>query len=444
MLPESFLDLIKERNLIRPGDSLLLAVSGGMDSVVLVDLVARMSYPFAIAHCNFELRGNESDQDEEFVRSLAARHGVDFFVQHFNTKYYAAKGGVSTQMAARSLRYTWFERVRKQEKMTRIVTAHHLSDSLETALINFIRGSGVRGLRGIKASSGKVIRPLLTTTREAIESYARENELQWREDSSNQQDVYTRNYIRQHIIPEMKKLNPAIEESYDITSRRLRDADLLIMEKAERIMRDHASRHGKDWFISRKALLPANLSVAEEVFRPFGLNVYQVMDLLSHLPEKGGSQLFLSESHQVNLDRKYVIVSERENETPEDVVIDQPQSTVSHYLGTFTFREARYTGFFHRNPEAITVDADMLEYPVTIRKWREGDTFRPLGMQGKKKISDFMIDAKIPLNLKERVCVMESGGCIFWVIGYRLDERFKARPETQRVVHISLENDQSF
>jgi len=310
-------------------------------------------------------------------------------------------------------------------------------------MINFIRGSGVRGLRGIKASSGRVIRPLLTTTRDAIEAYAREQGLEWREDSSNARDVYTRNYVRQHIIPEMKKLNPAIEQAFDTTSRRLRDADLLIMEKAERIMREHASRQGKDWYIARKALTPVNLAVAEEVFRPFGLNVVQVTDLLSHLHEKSGTQLYLSETHQVNLDRRYVIVSPRLQAPFEDLHIGAGTQTASHQLGTFTFRESPYTGFFHRNPEAVTVDAEKIAFPITIRKWQEGDVFRPLGMHGKKKVSDFMIDAKIPLNLKERVCVMESDGHIFWLIGYRLDERFKVGPETRRVIHISLENDQS-
>lgn len=443
MLPESFLTLIREQDLIQPGDRLLLAVSGGMDSVVLTDLIARLDHPFALAHCNFQLRGDASDADEEFVRNLAVEHRADFFVQHFQTKFYAGKKGVSTQMAARSLRYDWFERVRRRERYTRIVTAHHLSDSLETALINFTRGSGVRGLRGIRVISGRVIRPLLTTTRDEIEAYALEKGLSWREDASNQEDVYTRNYIRHHIIPEMKKLNPSLEQSFDLTSRRLRDADLLIMEKAERIMREHASRKETDWYIPRKAMLPPNLAVAEEVFRPFGMNVYQVRDLLFHLSDQSGTQLYLTPGHQINLDRKYIIVSKKHTEPPADQVIPEPVRTVSHALGTFTFRETRHTGFFHRNPEAVSVDADRLKYPLTIRAWKEGDAFQPLGMSGKKKVSDFMIDAKIPLNLKERVCVLTSGGDIVWLIGYRLDERFKVGEDTRRVVHISLEHDQS-
>jgi len=241
----------------------------------------------------------------------------------------------------------------------------------------------------------------------------------------------------------MKKLNPALENSIDITSRRLRDTDLLVVERAERIMRDHASRQGRDWFISRRGLVPRNLAVVEDLFRPLGLDVFQVRDLLSHIPAGTGTQLYLSDTHQVNLDRKYVIISERSDEKPEDLVIDQPTTAVSHFLGTFTFLKSRNTGFFHRNPEAISVDGDRLEYPLTIRKWKEGDAFQPLGMSGKKKVSDFMIDAKIPLNLKERVCVLESAGKIVWVIGYRIDERYKVRPDTQHVVHISLENDQS-
>ena len=443
MLPDSFLTLLKERNLVRAGERLLLAVSGGLDSVVLVELFSRLDHPYAIAHCNFELRGVESDQDEEFVRELAAQKGVDFYVQHFNTKYYADKGSVSTQMAARELRYAWFERIRRREHFNRIVTAHHLSDSLETALINFVRGTGVRGLRGIKASTGHIIRPLLTTSRDEIEEFARANHLTWREDSSNLKDVYTRNYIRQHVVPRLKRLNPALEQSFDITSRRLRDADLLIMEKAEKIMREHASRQSTDWYIARKAFVPPNLAVAEEVFRPFGLNVYQVMDLINHIQKKSGTQLYISKTHKVNLDRKYVIVSRRLDEPPEEIIVEYPRATIVHSLGTLTFRETRNTGFYHQDPESITVDAEKLDYPLIIRKWKEGDWFRPLGMKGKKKVSDFMIDAKIPLNLKERVCVLESQGNILWVIGYRLDERFKVSPETRRVVHISLENDQS-
>lgn len=442
MLPESFLVYIRERQLINSRDKLLVAVSGGLDSVVLTDLVSRVPYPFAIAHCNFGLRGHESDEDEEFVRRLAQSYRADFFVQQFNTKYYAEQEGVSTQMAARNLRYTWLEKIRQTEGFTKLVTAHHLSDSLETALINLTRGTGVRGLRGIRAVSGNVVRPLLSTTRDEIEVYARKQHLSWREDSSNLEDVYTRNYIRHQIIPLLKKVNPGLEHTFAMTSRRLRDADSLITERAELIMRDYAVRQGSDWFIARRAFKKENLAVAEEIFRPFGLNVHQVTDLLTGMRQEG-TRLFLSPTHRVNVDRKNIIISPLDNETTPKVEIPWPSQSVSHPLGVFNLVQSENTVDIHRGPEAVTLDFDRLEFPLIVRRWEEGDSFQPLGMRGKKKVSDFMIDAKIPLNLKERVCVMESGGQIVWVVGYRLDDRYKVTPATERVLHISLEHDQS-
>lgn len=443
MLPDSFLTLIKERSLLVPNDKLLLAVSGGLDSVVLTDLMSSLQYPYAIAHCNFGLRGDESNEDENFVRQLAQAKKVDFHVQHFNTKYYAEEEGISTQMAARSLRYSWLERVRQTEGYSRLVTAHHLSDSLETALMNFTRGTGVRGLRGIRVQSGNVIRPLLTTTRHDIEAYARENALQWREDSSNAQDNYTRNFFRHHIIPRMKEVNPALEQSFDSMSRRLRDADRLIMEMAEILMRDYSTLRGKDWYISKKAFASGNLAVAEEIFRPFGLNISQVRDLIKGLKQEKGTRLYHSKTHQINVDRKFIIISGRFEPTSEEIEIQSLEHSISHSLGTFHFDFTANTGELHRQQYSISVDEGKVHLPLKIRKWKEGDTFQPLGMTGKKKISDFMIDAKIPLNLKERVYVMESEGEILWVIGYRLDERFKVTKDTQRILHISLEHDQS-
>jgi tRNA(Ile)-lysidine synthase len=443
MLPDSFLILIKERNLFSPNDKLLLAVSGGIDSVVLTHLISTLPNPFAIAHCNFGLRGDESSKDEDFVRKLAEVHKVDFFVQHFQTKYYAEEEGISTQMAARGLRYAWLERVLQTEGYSLLLTAHHLSDSLETSLMNFTRGTGVRGLRGIKVKSGNVIRPLLTTTRHDIEVYARENDIQWREDSSNAEDNYTRNFFRHQIIPRMKEINPALEQTFDSMSRRLRDADQLIMETAEVLMREYSSRRGKDWFISLKAFSSGNLAVAEEIFRPFGLNISQVRDLIYGIKHNKGTRLYLSKTHQINVDRKFIIISRRFEPASPETEIANLEHSVTHSLGTFYFDLTPNTGQVHRQPYAVSVDQRMIHLPLKIRKWKEGDTFQPLGMTGKKKVSDFMIDAKIPLNLKERVYVMESEGEIVWVIGYRLDERYKVTKDTQRILHISLEHDQS-
>ncbi len=242
----------------------------------------------------------------------------------------------------------------------------------------------------------------------------------------------------------MKKVNPALEQAFDTTSRRLRDADRLIIERAEVLMRDYSGRRGRDWYISRKAFMSGNLAVAEEIFRPFGLNVSQVKNLLEGILENKGTQRYFSKTHIVNADRKHVIISIREDEsTHQEILIEETDHVVSHSLGTFRLHKTRFTGEYHTQPYAITIDYDLLSFPLKIRKWAEGDTFQPLGMTGKKKVSDFMIDAKIPLNLKQRVCVLESEGKIVWVIGYRLDERFKVTEGTSSVLHISLEHDQS-
>ncbi len=436
-MKDRFLDFISKNNLISREDNVLVAVSGGVDSVVLCHLLHENDFKFAIAHCNFKLRGLESDNDEIFVENLAKTYGVEHFVMSFDTNKYANEHGISTQMAARDLRYAWFDEIMSNNDYNKLVTAHHLNDSLETALFNFVKGTGIAGLRGIKPVQGKVIRPLLFATKEHVLDYAIQHNLEWREDNSNKSIKYHRNYLRNKVIPALKDVNPKIEESFSLTSYRLSSLENLLLSELKRF-NELVRKDGQDVIVDRVRVLEYEAVVIEAFLKQYGFNISQVIKLFELLENENGAigKILMSDTFQLNIDRGKVIISPKEDNEQLTYNIDNAgQLNLPIGLIKFSATENLQIG---NKTDDVKLDYGQLKFPLQVRLWKQGDYFYPLGMKGKKKLSDFMIDQKIPLNLKERVFVLTSEDNIAWVIGHRIDDRYKISDKTQRAFHIQL------
>lgn len=418
----------------------LLAVSGGLDSVVLCHLFRQAAYPFAVAHVNFQLRGEEADGDEVFVKALAHAFGVDFYVTRFDTATYASESKVSVQEAARTLRYKWFEEVRTQNGFQLIATAHHLSDNVETILFNFIKGTGVRGLRGMLPRNEKIIRPLLFASREVLEAYAQSNQLQWREDSSNQSLKYTRNKIRQQLIPLIKEINPSFENTLNDRLHIYRELEQIQQKRQARLSKQLFVQRGSLVFIPIKKLLqqPDAAGLLYAYLSPYGFNAKQADEILEACHAQPG-KFFTSGNARILRDRKHWVLS---------VGAEQPDAvyTIAGNTETIQLHDAvlklkvlpKADSTLSSDIQKASFDVAALQFPLVVRPWRAGDYFYPFGMgMKKKKVKKFLTDAKVPVHQKEHVRVLVSGNYIVWVIGLRIDERFKVTQGTRQVLQIS-------
>ncbi|MCL6524990.1 MAG: tRNA lysidine(34) synthetase TilS [Thermoflavifilum sp.] len=436
----AFLQFVSQHQLVHKGQPVLLAVSGGVDSVVMVKLFHDAGFTFAIAHANFQLRGEESMRDEHFVRELAASYGVPIYVKQFNTRAYMAAHGYSVQVAARELRYAWLEELRYTQGYELIATAHHLNDQAETMLINFCRGTGIAGLHGIRIKHQHVIRPLLFATRAEIESFAQQQGLQYVTDSSNLADDYLRNAIRHRVMPELLQLFPALIHTLASSAKRLEEVEMLYQQAVERHRKRLIVQKGEEYWIPVQALLLSKPlhSLIFELFKPFGFGEPQIPDIVQLLKSSPGKQL-LSPTHRVIRDRKWLIITPQKAEQVSMLLIESPDIHTVQVPG-LTLR-------IHLQPIEKTVissdaliaylDADQVPFPWVLRKWKQGDYFYPLGMKKKKKLSRFFIDQKLSLLDKERIWVIETADHkIAWVIGLRIDERCKITDHTQRVLRL--------
>ncbi len=408
----------------------LLAVSGGLDSMVMAHLFHSCGYTFAVAHVNFQLRGMESDGDEQFVKDWCQHRQIPFYSARFETNNYATENKLSIQMAARELRYRWFDEVLTKGSFHFIATAHHLSDSLETVLINLTRGSGIEGMAGIAPKSGNRIRPLLFATRSEIESYAAKNEISWREDSSNLTDDYQRNFIRHHIVPQLQKLNPSLEETFRETSTRIQ-GDLAILKNVlAEWMKLHVHQEGEITRINKHGILPGEGNAyLWHYIRQFGFSYSQSEDILRALSGQSGKQ-FISNTHKLVIDRDFLILTPV-SQIFEEVIIEAIQETA--VLGSLQLLiEPIEELTSSTDTQLAIVDFEKVNFPLVWRKWKAGDFFYPLGMTHRKKISDFLIDSKISRGEKDFVTILESAGEIVWVVGHRIDNRFRLTPESRK------------
>lgn len=414
---------------------LLLAVSGGLDSMVLLHLLQQLPYTIAIAHCNFQLRGIESFEDQSFVQNYALQHQIPFYYTQFDTQAFANDYKLSTQVAARELRYDWFYEQLELHQFDFVLTAHHADDNLETFLINLSRGTGLDGLSGIPAQNDAVLRPLLPFSRAAIEEYAKVNNLQWREDSSNASDKYLRNQIRHHLIPMLKELNPDFLKAFGMTQEYLQQAQELVADAASMVYQQVAREEGNTVYFDLKQLmhLPNYASYLYQWLKEYGFSAWD--DIYNLVDSQSGKQVFSSE-YRLLKDRDFFILSPIQEPEKELYFIEKNQDKVKIPL---KLQFCKVADINKADSSAIFVDESKLSYPLVLRKWQEGDFFYPLGMKGKsKKVSKFFKDEKMALLDKENTWLLCSNEAIVWVIGMRADERFKVEHATNTILKIEL------
>ncbi len=438
MLTE-FQKYISRNNLIVENDRILLAISGGTDSVVLLHLFSKLNYYTEIAHCNFKLRGEESDGDEQFVKHLAEKFGIRGHYISFNTREYAQTNKLSIEMAARELRYNWFNELCDKFGFTKIATGHHLNDSIETLFINMVRGTGINGLTGIKPINGNIIRPLLFATREQIEQYIKTEKLEFHTDSSNLENEYVRNIIRNKIIPELKEINPSLESTMRQNMARFSEVSEIYQEQINNI-------RNKLWVVDndRITLSITELKKAEhpaaflfEMLAPMGFSTDSVQNIVAGLHTQPGKMLY-SKTHRLLIDRESIIIENILVET-EFLEINSPnefeKAPINFKTQRFTIDEFKLI----KDSCNAFLDADKLKYPILFRSWNEGDFFFPLGMNHKKKLSDFFIDQKIDRLQKEKIRVLESNHQIVWIVGIRIDNRFRVTERTKNVLQLTIQ-----
>ncbi|WP_298552780.1 tRNA lysidine(34) synthetase TilS [uncultured Algibacter sp.] len=415
---------------------LLIAISGGVDSVVLTHLCHQLKLNISLAHCNFNLRGDESDADEDFVLQLAEHLDVEVFVQRFDTKQYAEENKVSIQMAARELRYEWFSELAKQLQFDYILTAHHADDNLETFLINFTRGTGLEGLTGIPEINGVFVRPLLTFSSKDIKAYAKANNIKWRDDSSNKSTKYLRNKLRHEVIPILKEINPSLLQSFQSTLENLSDTADIVEESTNAVLKraiETIDENHIAFKISEFKKVNNPKAYLFEVFKDYGFTEWN--DVVDLLDAETGKQVY-SSTHRLIKNREHLLLSEIISETSKIISISENQKQVETPFGTLFFDEA--DAIFGKRTNIIYVDKSTLKFPLTIRKYKEGDIFYPLGMTGKKKLSKYFKDEKLSLLDKENTWLLCSENDIVWVINRRADNRFKVTENTKHILKIRL------
>ncbi|WP_395044330.1 tRNA lysidine(34) synthetase TilS [Flavobacterium sp.] len=415
---------------------LFLAVSGGIDSIILVELLHKLNYKISVLHCNFSLRGSESDGDEEFVKSYCNTKKIPVFIQKFDAKQFALDYKLSIQVAARKLRYDWFYEQLNEQNFDFILTAHHLDDNLETFLINLTRGTGLEGLTGIPSQNDKIIRPLLPFSREEIENYAKENNIQWREDSSNASDKYLRNKIRHTIVPVLKEINTSFLDSFQKTQKHLIDAQSIVTDGEYIIFKEVVTEKedGTVHFDLKKLLqLPNYSAYLYQWLKEFEFNAWQ--DIYDLVNAQSGKKVF-SENYILLKDRDFLILYAKENEEEnEEYFIEKNQLEVKIPLNISI---CNVPNVLETNSNAIFVDENKLQFPLTIRKWREADYFYPFGMIGKKKLSKFFKDEKLSLIDKSSIWLLCSNNEIVWIMNKRLDDRFKVTNATTNILKITI------
>ena len=429
---------INRYHLLAEGDKLILALSGGIDSMVLADLLQKAKVEFVAAHCNFHLRGAESDGDDWFVRKFAEKRGIQCFVNHFETEKYAAKYGISIEMAARDLRYAWFEQLRQQLGYDKIAVAHHADDQAETFFINLLRGAGLRGLKGMKPQNGHIIRPLLWASREQIRKYAVENHITWREDHTNVETVYLRNRIRNQLLPVFDELQPGARQGLYKTLEHLASENelyrALLKEKLEQIVvdKDGCQIIDKQYFVN-------NFQLLFEWLRQFEFNTEQCR-FIHEAMSAGVGNHYDSKTHRLVVGREDLQLSGIKEDKNEEVAIQIGEEEILSPVHLCFSRFEKIADFvLNKSSEVAQLDYDKLHFPLTLRHWCHGDRFHPLGMKGSKLLSDFFVDQKFTEYQKQNVWLLVSAdGEILWVVGYRIDDRFKIVNDTKTVFECRL------
>lgn len=436
---EQFLEFVKEKQLFEPHQKVLLAVSGGIDSMVLLNLFEKSGFEYGIVHCNFNLRGEESDGDEEFVKQQVLIHGVPSWFESFETEEYASLKGISIEMAARELRYEFFEKIRIENNFDFIATAHHLDDLIETFFLNLSRKTGIKGLTGIKEKAGKIIRPLLFADRKEIEDYARVNFIEFREDSTNNEVVYQRNFLRHKILPLFQELNPSFKKNILASIENLKEAEQVyagyLDEDREKVLRKEENNIEIDIESLLKTLFPKALLF--EILTEFNFNSSVIKEVFEGLFTDSG-KLFYSKTHRAIKDRQSLFITPIDEQEDRIYYVEEDDIELFAPVNLNIVKIPASEFELDKSHNVACIDFSLMEFPLLIRKWQQGDYFQPLGMTGFKKVSDFFIDEKIPLHEKENTWLLCSGNKIVWIMGHRIDNRFKITPKTRQILKIGM------
>ena len=447
---DQFQAYINRYNLLAKGDKVILALSGGIDSMVLADLLLNSKVEFVAAHCNFHLRGDESNGDDWFVRKFAEKRGIQCYVKHFETEKYAAKYGISIEMTARELRYSWFEQLRQESGYDKIAVAHHADDQAETFFINLLRGAGLNGLKGMKPKNGVIIRPLLWASREQIRKYAVENHIVWREDHTNVESVYLRNRIRNQLLPVFDELQPEARQGlYKSLGHLSAENELyraLLKEKLAQIVEQDGDVQRLPYSKIIKAEFPepvegptCSFQLLFEWLRQYGFNTDQCHFIFEAM-EIGIGNKYFSPTHQLVIGRNELQLNEIKSLEDEEIQIEAGQKGITSPIHLcFTQFDKTSDFVIDKSPEVAQLDFDKLKFPLTLRHWRHGDRFHPLGMKGSKLLSDFFVDQKFSEYQKQNVWLLVSADDdILWVVGYRIDDHFKIGNDTKTVFESRL------
>ncbi len=438
-LQTEFEQFIRTERLFTRQQRLLVAVSGGVDSVVLAHLCRALEFDIELAHCNFQLRGAESMRDEEFSVQFAGMLGVPIAVKRFDTEAYAAAQKLSIQEAARELRYHWFEELMNEKGFFKLLTGHHADDNVETMLMNLFKGTGIAGLRGMLPLNARLARPLLFAEKNQIDAYARQHGLGYVEDSSNLSDKYSRNYFRLNLIPLAEKIMPGAVDHLREDIARYREVEVLYREAVDKRLKKLLVTKGAEVHIpvnKLKLMVPLR-TLTFEIFSAFGFTTGQLDGIVKLMDSETG-RFMESATHRLLLNRNWFILSPLSIEDASIYIIQDGQGELNFPGHKLLIREEGVSpGYLPpSDPQVAQLDADLIQYPLVLRRWKEGDYFYPLGMQKKKKLARFLIDRKLSKIDKEGVYVLESAGRIVWVVGQRIDDRAKIRTSTSKVLTI--------
>jgi tRNA(Ile)-lysidine synthase len=436
-----FIQFFKGRNLLH--GKFLAAVSGGVDSLVLCELCKQSGIQVSIAHCNFQLRGEESERDEKFVRSLGERYGVEVFVKKFDTESYASEKKLSIQEAARELRYHWFVQLKNENGFAFTLLAHHADDNIETLLMNFFRGTGLQGLAAMPEENLDekfILRPLLEVRRKEILEFASQNNLQWVDDSSNASSKYTRNFFRNELIPAIKNVFPQAEENLLDNIRRFKKTNALYQTAIEELKKKICEPYASEIRIPILKLMKyRHTSLLYEVIKNYGFGEKQVDELIK-LADADSGKFIENDRYQIIKHRNWFIIAPRAGSAGM-IAIAEGMEQVCFSAGKLELKMIPKEKFQLQKKESIAqLDAKHIEYPLVLRKWKQGDYFYPLGMRKKKKLSRFFIDQKLPKNQKENIWVLESAKRIIWIVGMRIDDRFKVTDSTKEILSVNVTN----
>lgn len=430
----------KNKLLFPEKGKILVGVSGGRDSVALLDILIKLGYQCIVAHCNFHLRGEESDRDEKFVQQLSFNLNIPYYSVDFDTVNYAKQKNISIEMAARELRYSWFTSLAEKINAQAIAIAHHADDNVETLLMHLVRGTGLKGLTGISPKNGLIVRPLLCCIRNEINEYIKNNNLSFIEDSTNQSVDFQRNKIRLQVIPLLEEINPSVKKVLSESIERFSEINIFYENAIEKIKKQLLTVDNDQLKINIDLLCKqaSAKTILFEILHPYGFNESIVQDIEKHLHDESG-KVFYSSTHYLIKDRKYLIISNKIKKNETTFFITENDSEISFPIHLSITRKKKEQNFvISKDNRIIQIDASLIQYPLTLRRWTNGDTFFPFGMNRQKKLSDFFIDQKLNLKQKDETWLLLSQNQIVWVVGLRLDNRFKITESTQEVLEIKM------